>query len=146
MLLYRSSHCRLVFALITVGFAATKNHHRFWCCDFYNASQIHITTTTTTRHYLITRSYYRYSLLLPFTVTTIHYRYHPLFSIPTSHPSLRSLFRTCTNIPRRRKRWQRPRQRRSKASPQDPPRQHPGYNQARYPSSRASWRCQAYFC
>lgn len=98
MLLYRSSHCRLVFALITVGFAATKNHHRFWCCDFYNASQIHITTTTTTRHYLITRSYYRYSLLLPFTVTTIHYRYHPLFSIPTSHPSLRSLFRTCTNI------------------------------------------------
>ena len=95
MLLYRSSHRRLVFAFITVGLAATKNHHRFWCCDFYNASsptppaQIHITATTT-RHCLVTRSCYHYSLLLPFTVTTIQYRYHlpslssPVTTVPSS--------------------------------------------------------------
>ena len=66
-----------------------------------------------------------------------------LHVVATAAPPLPLRYNMLTLLSRW-KGWQGPRQGRSQASPQDLARQHPGYHQARYPSSRASWWCQAY--
>jgi hypothetical protein len=89
------------------------------------------------------------------TLPTNHITLHPSHLQPHSCITLPCTpFMPCsfyfiyglTNSSLRWKRWQRPRKGRCQASSQDLARQHPGYHQARYPSSCPSWWCQAYLC